>query len=238
MDRNIVQRQMLGTVMTLRNVNRNKCALLLACALIACTGRYDPYDLVTVEAAIQRNDTNYFEKHENQLNTKIESRRPNYFTYAILAAAESGKFELVEALIARGASNNVADWHGTTLLMSMMQARAEPKTNYVVNEINRGATINTANYYGRTALHYAAESRGPLILEILLSKGADPNVRDWGGNTPLHLVSSSAKALILLKYDADKDLKNDRGETFIETLKRENPAVYRDLSKRSLNPQS
>jgi len=40
---------------------------------------------------------------------------------------------------------------------------------------------------GKTALHYAAASKQPTLVELLLDKDADPNVKDEDGCAPLHI---------------------------------------------------
>jgi ankyrin repeat protein len=40
---------------------------------------------------------------------------------------------------------------------------------------------------GKTALHYAAASKQPQLIEVLKRFDADPNIQDNDGCTPLHI---------------------------------------------------
>ena len=72
------------------------------------------------------------------------------------------------------------------------------------------------NYKGATAMHYAAKSNSPEILEMLLAKGAAINAQDENGFTPLmyaimrhsnkavrFLAESGADLSIASRYDGD-----------------------------------
>ena len=51
--------------------------------------------------------------------------------------------------------------------------------------------VNVKDSIGKTILHYAASSKKPELISLLLSEfDADPNVTDAEGCTPLHLISS------------------------------------------------
>jgi len=49
--------------------------------------------------------------------------------------------------------------------------------------------VNLQDEKGKTALHYAASSKQPELIELLQKYGADPNIQDGDGHTPLHIAA-------------------------------------------------
>ncbi|KAI1372143.1 ankyrin repeat-containing domain protein [Hypoxylon crocopeplum] len=77
--------------------------------------------------------------------------------------------------------------------------------------------INTSDGFLRIPLHFAATGFKGDIVEHLLEKCANMNVVDCQGNTPLHYASRSIlspeNGALLLKHDADADVRNHLGNT-------------------------
>jgi ankyrin repeat protein len=69
---------------------------------------------------------------------------------------------------------------------------------------------------GWTALHWAAHSQNPDIVEVLLQFGADPNAVDFEGATPLHIAADGRNPVIvsnLVRKGARANMRNHFGET-------------------------
>ncbi len=73
-----------------------------------------------------------------------------------------------------------------------------------------------------TLLHVAALKSRPEPVEWLIEKDLDVNAVHGTGSTPLRLAYKKPAVLrVLLAHGADKDIKNDRGETALSLLQRD-----------------
>jgi cytohesin len=97
-------------------------------------------------------------------------------------AAEFGRKEIAELLIAKGADVNVKDFTDLTLLHF-----AARKDHHEVAEllIANSADVNAKERRGRTPLHTAAYWGGKEVAALLIAKGADVNAKDKSAATPL-----------------------------------------------------
>jgi uncharacterized protein len=143
-------------------------------------------------------------------------------------AAEALQAELVERLLACGATVADADPNGETALhriADMRQAPQKPAAALAALLLDRGADPNGRNWADVTPLHQAVRARN-LSVAVLLERGADVNARDrHRGSTPLRRAVSATGAgatagttalmvpltRILLKYGADPDARDKRG---------------------------
>ncbi len=92
---------------------------------------------------------------------------------ALAEAASLGYVEMVEYLIARGASLRLPEQQEPTLHEAVKGG--EPRI--VTMLLNAGAPIDEQNDLNETALHLAAESEDRLgILELLINAGADLSI--------------------------------------------------------------
>ncbi len=117
-----------------------------------------------------------------------------------------------------------ADSNGNTLLMKSMvfyDYSRDKKTSPFDNKalmsmlIQCGANVNAANNAGKRPLHFAAESWGDIIKE-LLSAGADIDAQDNEGNTALIIVCMEGRekeARLLIRKGADVNIKNKEGKS-------------------------
>ena len=67
---------------------------------------------------------------------------------------------------------------------------------------------------GNTMLIYAIKNNLKSAVELLLLKGADPNIQNKFGNSALHEAYMNGNPYIinlLLEYDADEQLRNNKG---------------------------
>ncbi len=156
---------------------------------------------------------------------------------ALVGAAQSGKLEAVQALIAYGA-NPTADLSALTIehdsgafisseqgAGSILIYAAESGNPDVVREILRyRPALEARDHQGKTAMFAAGEYRNNdkdgarvEIVRLLAAAGADVNARDNDGNTPLHETFLTDVEEELLKLGADVNARNQDGETPIFT---------------------
>ena len=114
-------------------------------------------------------------------------------------ATRSGKKELVEFLLEKGASEDIfaAAIVGHTDQVAAL-LKKDPKL------------INARDGDGKTALHWAALYGQKKVLELLLAQKADVNSLDKDGFTPLHWAATfnqSDAVKVLLANKADMNLK-------------------------------
>jgi ankyrin repeat protein len=93
------------------------------------------------------------------------------------------------------------------------------------------------------ALHIAAGTGDPRLVEYFLKRGLDPNARGEYGYTPLHVLASNTpmdrrpqepavKALeLLLDADADVNVRDDNGRTLMEAASRRSEAFREKLAR-------
>jgi cytohesin len=98
-------------------------------------------------------------------------------------AAGKGHKELVELLIAKGASLRAkALWKGLTPLHEAASNGHREITELL---IAKGADVNAKDEGGQTPLHLAAFWGHKEIAAQLIAKGADVNAKTYNGETPL-----------------------------------------------------
>ena len=103
-------------------------------------------------------------------------------TIPLHLAAEYGRKEVAELLIAKGADVNAKEWRGGTPL----QYAAQKGHNEVAELlIANSADVNAKTKNGRTPLHSAAYWGRKEVAALLIGKGADVNATDKSGATPL-----------------------------------------------------
>jgi ankyrin repeat protein len=136
----------------------------------------------------------YVEKDPKQINATDSKGR------TVLARAErSGKKELVEFLLEKGASEDIfaAAIVGHTDKVAAF-LKQDPKL------------INARDGEGKTALHWAALYGQGKVMELLLANKADVNSLDEDGFTPLHWAATfnqSDAVKLLLANKANMNLK-------------------------------
>ena len=97
-------------------------------------------------------------------------------------AAEFGRKEIAELLIAKGADVNVKDFTDLTLLHFAAQKGHNEVAELL---IANSADVNAKERRGRTPLHTAAYWGGKEVAALLIAKGADVNAKDKSAATPL-----------------------------------------------------
>jgi ankyrin repeat protein len=136
----------------------------------------------------------YLEQDSKQINATDSKGRT-----VLGRAARSGKKELVEFLLEKGASEDIfaAAIVGHTDKVAAL-LKQDPKL------------INARDSDGKTALHWAALYGQNKVMELLLANKADVNSLDEDGFTPLHWAATfnrSDAVKLLLANKANMNLK-------------------------------
>jgi len=97
-------------------------------------------------------------------------------------AAKNGKIEIVEALLAKGASIKATDRTGRTPLALAAEGGSVESLRRLLKE---GSDINARDQLNGTPIQWAAALGSPEAVQFLLDSGADPNIADGNGMTPL-----------------------------------------------------
>jgi len=114
--------------------------------------------------------------------TDIDTKDELYWT-PLSWAAFTGKRDVVELLLAKGANVNVKNgWSGTPLHHA---SRWSGSTELVELLLAKGADINARDWIERTPLYYAARDSHKELVEVLLANGADVNARCKYRTTPV-----------------------------------------------------
>jgi len=133
---------------------------------------------------------------------------------ALYRATEAGDFEVIRALLAKGANPNINDMGFTPFLAAGVTPGAgggggEANTALVDLMIQHGADVNAQvtgtksysmrisynpppNKEGTTALHGAVQAGRTDLVRYLLDKGATPELVDANGKKPLDLLDIAA----------------------------------------------
>lgn len=152
----------------------------------------------------------------------------------LLRAADSGRIQIIQLLISKGAQVQVdtADCNGSTALMCAVERGC---TNIVKLLLEHGADINLCytrdiqNYQDTTpklnALSIAAQRGHIKIVKLLFEHGATVNDRDGQGWTALHRAvvgwgDQEEMVKFLIDRGADPSLETNQGETVFDLIQR------------------
>jgi ankyrin repeat protein len=198
--------------------DRNAAQFLIACS----------------EATDKKIDLNVFNEHENNaLITAVKQRKKvvvltlletsninvnicseEYYSTALIVAAQSKNTDIVRLLLENGADINLTNYCNDSALMI-----ATADGHFEIVELlltTAGIAINTQQKYCRyTALIKAAELGHTKIIQLLLENGADINLTDYCNNSALMMATQSGHTEIvqlLLDKGADINLTNNRNE--------------------------
>ena len=139
-------------------------------------------------------------------------------------AAEHGHLRLVQNLMGRGASLDLADYDGVTPLMF---ACLEGHVAVAACLIKGGSLVTAADDDGTTALHICAANSAMMpVVRRLLDAGADPSLADAEGDTPVHVAAAHDMIGILrllIRKGGSVHVANARGNTpLLEALSAKN----------------
>jgi ankyrin repeat protein len=121
-----------------------------------------------------------------------------------------------QALIDKGASINVQDCEGKTVLNL---AAENGRLDVVSFLLDKGAQIDADIKYGYTPLHWAAKGGHLGVVGFLLDRGVQVNVKSKNGDTPLHVAALNGRLAVvklLLTKGAERDAVDNEGLTALD----------------------
>ncbi|KAK6507850.1 hypothetical protein TWF481_006272 [Arthrobotrys musiformis] len=129
-------------------------------------------------------------------STSLKNRRPLFHQ-----AVFSGKAEMVEYLIDKGANVDVRDIDGWSPIMVAAQMGY---CNIIKTLLDKGANIDSEAQSGATALFLAAQQGHTAAVELLLDRNARSFATKQSGRLPIHQAAQNAH-FEALKFLAEHD---------------------------------
>ena len=134
--------------------------------------------------------------------------------------------EIAEVLIENGADIHMQMKDNLNLVEHMLII-IDPNIDIIQLLLEKGAIIDYQKKWVQLALEGFSKYRYPIIyssrrkkpidtvsiMQVLLKNGLDPNIRLEPHNTLLHITRDEVIAQLLIKFGADVNAKNDKGET-------------------------
>jgi hypothetical protein len=185
--------------------------------------------LAPIWLAIKRVRNKWSEKRFEELKELIKTSPVDLNTRYRLADDESllyfvvkhGFTRIAEAFLNAGASVTYVDAYGRNLLGAALLRI--PNLTLVRLLLQRGCDPNEPCPNGYTAVHHAARTSVPSILETVLKARGRVNARSHHGATPLHSAVDSnivTNLCLLLQYGADPDAADDQNITALARVLR------------------
>lgn len=105
---------------------------------------------------------------------------------------------------------------------------------------NASKSIDTADALGFTALMYAAQSKNPLLFEVLIEQGADVNAKNNAGATAVFIAARNGNIQAvarLIAAGADLTITNNNGHTAYDVAVMYKQATIAAMLKRHQEAQ-
>jgi ankyrin repeat protein len=125
-----------------------------------------------------------------------------------------------------------------------MKAAGRGDLKKVQRLLGNGARVNGRDSGGKTALHFAAQSKNVLVVDVLVRAGADVNAKADGDVTPLMLsvdmgFGDPEIALRLIRAGADVQAADTNGDTALIIATTESSLdVVKALLEKGANPNA
>ena len=134
----------------------------------------------------------------------------------LIWAANDGKIEICELLLAEGAHSHIQEKDGFTALIL---AAGKGNLKLVQRLVKQKEDVNIVDKSGWSALTWAASFGYFEILELLIAQGALVDVQDNNGLTPLMRTARDGQKNcfdLLLKHTSNPYLKNKEGYSTLQ----------------------
>ena len=134
-------------------------------------------------------------------------------------AAAHGHLEVARMLLALNLEVNTLNRFGMTPFYSALKTSKKPDIVRLI--LDHGADVNLPldDRCYCSALHLAAGSENPEIVQMILERNPDIEARDSQGETPLHSASHHGNPVVvqlLLDHGADPHARDDEGKTVLD----------------------
>jgi ankyrin repeat protein len=157
--------------------------------------------------ALKKNNLNIIKYILGKVKTDINTKDENGQT-AIIQAVISGNFEVVELLYNTGADINISDNNNDNILIhAIKKLNTDSIQKMFENDIIDDKIINKQNKFGNTALIIASNNGRTDIVRLLLGYGADRNIKNNKGQTAFD-TAKSAEIANLVVLRTDKQILN------------------------------
>jgi hypothetical protein len=165
------------------------------------------------------------------MDVNLRDRRSN--TTALEHAVRNANREMVQLLLSSGATVNLKNTAGETVLMMF---DADATSDLMWDLINAGAKVNLKDNGGNTALMQAATADNLEALKALLDAGAEINIKNKSGRTALMLAASEGhvnivRALVLAGADINV-IDEDKMNALAHAADNDHTAVVRFLKSK------
>jgi ankyrin repeat protein/Flp pilus assembly protein TadD len=165
----------------------------------------------------------------------------------LIAAADRGDKQIVEALLSAGADVNAQDWHGNTALIRLLDASKDRRKRNVEDYLvlmttllrAKNVNVNLANKNGETALMRAVRLGNVEPVRLLLSASANPNAADKIGETAYILVYKNPYTEIeklLTTAAAPQNTPGSLNAFLVAAIGKKDPAKVQELLKQGADP--
>lgn len=158
----------------------------------------------------------------------------NYKYTALAYAMRNGNIDIVQLLLEHGASVDVKYCYSGNILNALMEGVIyRYNTRIIELLLEYVVDINTQDDHGRTALVWAAGYNSTKMVELLLMYGIDPDIVCCCNSTAITDKSRGPRIdeiKILLKYNADINIRDNRGGSALSYMHGNNNAEIRRIA--------
>jgi ankyrin repeat protein len=148
-------------------------------------------------------------KQALQDKVPINSPEERKQTTAVMFAAERGRLDIVELLVANGADINYANRNGLTALHAASYGNHLDVVKFL---LEKGADINAIERKGKTPLYYAAITDAADTAQFLIANNADVNARGERGWPPIFAAAENNSVNVakqLIEQGAEINIKTE-----------------------------
>ena len=157
----------------------------------------------------------------------------------LMAAAQSGKADVVKEILLHRPDVNAKSYTGETALTMFLERGGEHEgaEEIVKALISYGADLRQVDEQGRTPLFAACST--PQAVKLLVASGADVNAKDRGGQTAL-INCSYRKDFVaaMLAAGADPSLRDHYGHTAVERARQMGSKDAADLLEAAIRKRA